>query len=267
MEKKNLIHLDLTLQEFSRIDHSNLLDYIKQVSEWSEATRQTRAGAYCSLTGFLQRKTRGFVKKAIPERNGGRSTKTFYRIREKVKTEAITQVQWLRFFDALMQGRNNGANLRDLLIAKMLLHGGKRKEEVLGVTIERIDWEIRQITFDQSKSGTIERTTIITFPQGYMESLRQYIGERREGLIFVSKYGERLDPSYLNRKFKKAGKAAGVPTPVTPHVLRTSYVTYLRQLGYKDSEISKVTGQSAAMIQMYDKSSQADNPSQKIELF
>lgn len=67
--------------------------------------------------------------------------------------------------------------------------------------------------------------------------------------------------------FAKAGRAAGIPFKVSPHVLRASAVTYLRQQGFQDSDIMRVTGHSTSeMVNAYDKTSRAENASKKVNL-
>jgi len=67
--------------------------------------------------------------------------------------------------------------------------------------------------------------------------------------------------------FAKAGKSAGIPCKVSPHVLRASAVTYLKQQGFPDSDIRRVTGHSTAeIVYAYDKSSLEDNASKKVNL-
>lgn len=67
--------------------------------------------------------------------------------------------------------------------------------------------------------------------------------------------------------FAKAGKVAGISFKVSLHVLRASAVTYLKQQGFQDSDIMRVTGHSTAeMVYTYDKSSRADNASKKVNL-
>ena len=71
----------------------------------------------------------------------------------------------------------------------------------------------------------------------------------------------------LATTFEKGGKIANIPFKVTPHVLRASTVTYLKQQGFSDSDIQKVTGHaSSEMVNAYDKSSRADNASKKVSL-
>jgi len=103
-----------SLQLFSLKNHEASLDQIKQVSEWSEMTRQSRAACYISFAGFLNRRTQGLIRRAIPSREG--HSKTFYRVREKVDTGAMNRAQWKAFLSAL-KSRNH----RDWIIAQTML--------------------------------------------------------------------------------------------------------------------------------------------------
>jgi integrase/recombinase XerD len=78
-----LINPMMTLQAFSLTNHEAIIDRIKLVTEWVESTRQARAACYISFTGFLNRRLQGFIKKALPSKEG--SAKTFFRTGEKVK--------------------------------------------------------------------------------------------------------------------------------------------------------------------------------------
>ena len=67
--------------------------------------------------------------------------------------------------------------------------------------------------------------------------------------------------------YKKARVHANISFKITPHVLRASTVTYLKQQEFSDSDIMRVTGHaSAEMVYAYDKSSKADNASKKVQL-
>jgi integrase len=251
----------MSMQQFSQMNHNAVIDSIKKDPSinWSECSRQARAAAYISFTSYLCRQTDGIIRKAIPNRE--EANKTFRRVHKHVVTEAMTQAQWISFFAALMK-----INSRDCLLAKIALQGGKRIGEVLSLTTDKIDWNINQITFKQLKTrGAIEET-IITYPLSLMNELKQYIGDRK-GLVFITRTGKTIPLCQLATTFEKAGKIANIPFKVTPHVLRASTVTYLKQQGFSDSDIQKVTGHaSSAMVNAYDKSSRADNASRKVSL-
>ena len=259
LSKMGLLNPMAGLQAFALVNHDAIVDRIKQISEWQEASRQARAALYISFTRFLGRKFPAIFKKATPLREG--TDKTFFKIREKVVTEAMNLSQWTEFFKVLQK-----LNPRDALLAKITLQGGKRIGEVLALKTDQIDWIKREITFNQSKTmGTIKQT-VITYPETIMRELKEYIG-CRQGVVFISNNGKNLALNQFARTFSAAGKIASIPFKVTPRVLRASCVTYLRQQGFSDSDIQKVSGHaSSAMVNAYDKSCRADNASKKISL-
>lgn len=249
----------MTLQAFALVNHEAIVDRIKQVNIWSECTRQARAACYISFTRFLSRRFQGVFRKAMPCREG--TDRTFFRVYDKVVTSAMTQAQWVKFFDAL-----ESINSRDALIAKVILQGGKRVSEVLSLQTGQIDWVLSEITFTQSKTKGKFMQTVITYPTSIMTRLRQYIAER-EGYVFITRSGSPVKLNQLAVTFSKAGVKVGLPFKITPHVLRASAVTYLKQQGFPDSDIMGVTGHaSSEMICAYDKRSRAENASKRVSL-
>ena len=249
----------LTLQAFALINHEGIIDQIKLCPSWAETTRQARAACYISFTGFLSRRLQGVIRKAVPSKEG--HSKTFFTLYEKVKTKAMTQAQWLLFFKELEK-----INPRDCLIGKIILQGGKRVNEVLSLQTHQIDWEKCEITFMQSKTRNVKKETVITYSESIMKALRLHIGDR-EGYVFITRSKRPVMLNQLAVTFAKAGRAAGISFKISPHVLRASAVTYLKQQGFPDSDIMRVTGHSTSeMVHAYDKSSRAENASKKVNL-
>lgn len=249
----------LNLQAFALINHEGVIDQIKLCPSWAETTRQARAACYISFTGFLSRRLQGVIRKAVPSKEG--HSKTFFSLYEKVKTKAMTQAQWLLFFKELEK-----INFRDCLIGKIILQGGKRVNEVLSLQTHQIDWEKCEITFMQSKTRNVKKETVITYSESIMKALRLHIGDR-EGYVFITRSGKPVMLNQLAVTFAKAGRAAGISFKISPHVLRASAVTYLKQQGFPDSDIMRVTGHSTSeMVHAYDKSSRAENASKKVNL-
>ncbi|MBT3225921.1 MAG: site-specific integrase [Deltaproteobacteria bacterium] len=248
----NLVNLDLTLQQFSLINHETVIDEVKLIHHWSEATRQARAAAYISFTGFLQRRTQGIIHKAVSNKEG--ANKTFFKVREKVKTNALSQIETRYFFQEIEK-----INSRDALMAKLLLQGGKRKAEVLALNTEQINFVSQTITFIQTKTRGMEKVTVINYPPHIMSELKAYIGQR-SGLVFITQNGRKISPFQIDRNFLKAGKRAQIPFRVTPHVLRVTLVTRLKELKVQDSDIMKITGHAnPAQLSSYDKTELSDN--------
>ena len=249
-----------SLQEFAVVNHEAILDRIKLVEHWAEGTRQVRAALYCALTRFLARRTGGLVRRAMPSREG--TTKTFEKVRDLVAADAMNREEWTRFLKAL-----DKINLRDGLIARITLQGGKRISEVLSLQVDQIKWADRQITFQVSKTKGTARETIITYPQALMDTLKAYLDTRTAGTVFITRAGKIVHPTQLARSFAKAGERAGLPFKITPHTLRASLITYLRREGFNDGAIQKVTGHaSSEMIRSYDKNGLADKPTAEVSL-
>lgn len=257
--RDNLIW-NMNLQAFALVNHEVIIDRIKLIPEWSECSRQAWTACYISFTRFLSRRTQGMISRAIPNKESG--GKTFFRVYQKVQTEAMTQAQWLQFFEALEE-----ISPREYLIAKIILQGGKSVSEVLTMKIEQIDFARRKIIFKQSKTKGLIKETVITYPESIMDKLRSYLCERKEGFVFISRFRKPIDLRWVAAMFAKAGKQAGLPFKITPHVLRASTVTYLKKQGFADSDIMKIIGHAnSAMVLAYDKSSREDNASEKIWL-
>lgn len=249
----------LNLQGFALVNHEAIIDQIKLVPTWTECSRQSRAACYISFTKFLHRRSKGIISRAIANREG--HGKTFFKVYDKVKTAAMSQAQWVVFLDALEE-----ISPRECLIAKLILQGGKRANEVLALQTKNIDWTRRKIIFEQSKTKGMQKVTVITYPQSVMDKLKSYLGERA-GHVFITRSGKPIMMTRLAQTFEKAGKAAGIPFKITPHVLRASTVTYLKQQGFQDTDIMKVTGHSSpAMVCAYDKTSQESNATEKVQL-
>lgn len=263
LEKIGLISLKMSLQEFAMLNHNLILDSIKQIppkiAAWSEGTKQVRAACYISLTKFLNRVTSGIIPIAYPSKQ--EANKTFYKIRDLVKTNAMNQEERIAFLEKLKH-----INHRDWLIAQTLLQGAKRVAEVLSITTNQISFEEGTISFVQVKNKKNSKTTIITYPQRFMQLIKDYLGNR-SGLVFITKTGKSIGLKQLAGTFAKAGLQAKIPFKVTPHVLRATAVTEYKRMGCSDSDIMKVTGHSSSkMIYAYDKSIRSENASKKISL-
>ena len=249
----------MTLQSFALTNHEAIIDRIKLIQVWAESSRQARAACYISFTGYLNRHLQGFIKKALPNKEG--ASKTFFKMSDKVKTQAMTQNEWILFFKQLEK-----INFRDCLIGKIILQGGKRVNEVLSLQTHQIAWTRNEITFPQSKMKGICKETVITYSDTIMENLKKHIGNR-VGFVFITRYGKPVRINQVAVTFAKAGYYAGIPFKITPHVLRASAVTYLKQQGFHDSDIMRVTGHTTSeMVFAYDKSVRSDNASKKINL-
>ena len=152
LTERGLIDPELSLKAFALKNHNNVVDNIKSISEWAETTKQARAALYIAYTKFLERRTDGIIKRATPSREKGK--KTFREVREKVATRALNEKEYKRFLRVLEK-----ISPVSCLIAKLLLHGCKRRNEVLGLRGSQIDFAKNEISFKQSKTERSEEHT------------------------------------------------------------------------------------------------------------
>ncbi len=254
-----ILNTDWSLQQFALLNLETILDSIKTTTMGSEATKQSRSATFVAFTAFMQRRSNNLIKKAVACKENGKQT--FKKIRNKAVTTAFSEKDLKLFLGELRK-----MSVRDYLFAKCILQGAKRINEVSAATANQIDWVQNQITFKQSKSD-VESHTVITFPQSYMNELKQYLQGRATGYIFQSRNGTRLQQSHAYRSFVGASVNAGLSNRVTPHTLRASSITLFAQKGYSADEIAKVSGHvELKMISYYNKSDMADNPTKQMSL-
>lgn len=249
--KNNLLEPKIILKEFENIDHNEILLKIKNIKTTitgkhiSEASKQARAACYISFTKFLYRLTKGYISQAIPSRDF--SKPTFYKIRDKVKTNFISKTEWLLFFEALKK-----TSFRDYLVGKLIIQGVRKLCEVINLTTKDINFPKNQITFKIKKRKNREHKINVTYPNFLMKELYDYIQDR-EGSVFITDNGDTVTPNHIYYNFKLAETKSSLKVKVTPHVLRVSALVYLKKIGFSDSDIMKVSCLSSqAMILAYD---------------
>jgi integrase len=262
LERHSLLKRDMSLQAFSLLNHNSVIDHIKKDdAPWTECTRQCHAACYISFTKFLNRRFGPVMPVATPCRE--KAYKTFFKVREKVKTNAISLQLAERFIDYLEAKSKPHA-----LIAKLLLQGAKRITEVLNIKKADINWERGEIAFKQQKTDGKFKETIITFSYGIMQEARTISEANPDSdMLFITKKGYRFDKMDVYHYFLRAGAKCGLPIRMTPHVLRATGITSYRELGCTFDEIMKISGHSTtAAVMAYDKSEVAKNPSKRYNL-
>ena len=251
---------EMSLKEFSMINLEAKLDHIKTSFPGKEGTKQARSAAFVSFTGFLQRKTEGLIKKAVPNKEKGR--KTFQKIRDKTVCETLTPEEIKAFLGALKR-----VSLRNYLVGAMQIQGAKRISEVLDASVEDIDWSKGTVHFKQMKSDILEKETVVFFPVRFMEELKGYLGERSSGAIFITRSGKQMTRSNIQPIYASAFKKTGIKKKGFTHVLRATTITELSRKGFKAEEIVNLNGHaSLQMVAYYDKSEQENNPSRKMNM-
>lgn len=264
--RRGIVPFEATVGEFNQAPHEAAIDSIKRIEDWSEGTRQVRAAVYISFTAYLERLSRRWFRKAEPSTLA--ASPTFFQVNDKCVTKAMTLNECHCFLAALEKINN-----RDSLIARAMLQGAKRISEVLSLTLDQVDYDKCILHFRQLKTGGTIKEIPITYPEGFMLDLKEYIAStcsvRGEGnYVFITRSGEQVTRSRLNYSFKVASLALGWDDRlVNPHMLRATWVTLAKQQGVADTEIMKVTGHtSSKMVYSYDKTSAEDNLTKRLTL-
>ncbi|WP_194844580.1 tyrosine-type recombinase/integrase [Candidatus Clavichlamydia salmonicola] len=264
IDYNGIIDLNTDVQAFAALDHSIILEKIKELTKsfrhkpLAEASKQARAACYISFTKFVSRVTKGYVPKALPIKDFGNAT--FFKIRDKVKSPVLVKKEWVAFFEVLKRYP------RAYLIGKLILHGLRRIREVLDLNVKDICFEKNQILFHRQLRKKLSKKIFITYPENVMGLVRKQT-ENKHFFLFPSNIlNVPLSVHSVYLSFEKASKLAGIPFKVTPSVLRASSIVFLKQLGFSNYEIMKVSGHASfEMVSAYDLNLE-DNMSQKFSL-
>lgn len=225
---------EFTVGGFRHVRHASVIDYIKNVSDWSERSRQGRVACYISFTSYLHRISFGWFIRAKPVEKG--LNKTFTRLSSKTMAQAISLENWHHFLDVL-----NDSNQRDSLIARCMLYGGHRVSEILNIKIDQIDFEKNIIRFARGKNKKLELPVV--YSSSFMEELKAYMQatEDQRGssqFVFVTRKGKQLTRSRLNYSFAHASTQVKIEK-VTPEILRATWLRFSEE-DIADEKILKI---------------------------
>lgn len=227
MLSRGIIHEDFadgkefTVGGFRYIRHASVIDYIKNVLDCSERSRQARAACYISFTTYLHHISCGWFIRVRPVDKG--VNKTFARLNSKIMAQALSLENWHYFLDVL-----NEINQRDSLVARCMLYGAHRVSEILNIKADQIDFEKNIIRFARGKDKSLELP--LAYPAPFMEELRAYMQateEQRAGsqFVFVTRNGKPLTRSRLNYSFAHASAQVKIEK-VTPEILRATWIRF-----------------------------------------
>ena len=126
------------------------------------------------------------------------------------------------------------------LLIKLLYSSGLRVSEAVSLKVEDINFEEKTVKVISGK-GDKQRITIIS--EKLLEDIKDYLGERNEGYLFVGIDGEcPLSTKTAQKVIPLIAKKAGLQKKVTPHVLRHSFATHLLNKGVDIRFIQELLG-------------------------
>ena len=161
-------------------------------------------------------------------------------LRDDEIAQLLEQAQ-VRVELALTPARRHAARL-DLIVATVGLKLGLRVSELANLNIEHLDL-VRHSAFVHQGKGAKDR--FVPVPQSLVEPLRQWLGERTAGPVFIGYTGRRVSIRTLQLRITRLGRNAGLQKRLKAHSLRHSYATALKNRGVAISDIQELLGHSS----------------------
>ena len=128
---------------------------------------------------------------------------------------------------------------RDRAIVETLYTTGVRVSELLGIRVEDIKWETRQIWIRKGK-GNKER--FVLFTHECAERLRTYLDNRKEvnPYLFANNRGGHLSRVFVEKKFREFSEELGLK--LVPHTMRHTFAAHLAEKNMPQSYIQELLG-------------------------
>jgi integrase/recombinase XerC len=137
--------------------------------------------------------------------------------------------------------------LRDTALAELLYGSGLRVSEALGLNLNDVDLSSRiaRVTGKGSKQrlAPLSDTAAIAL-KDYLAVRHAFSPEPSEQAIFLGQRGKTLQRRQANRILEALSAKAGLPTAISPHVLRHSFASHMLQSGADMRAVQELLGHS-----------------------
>lgn len=142
-------------------------------------------------------------------------------------------------------GAGDPEALRDAALAELLYGSGLRVSEALGLVLNDVDIGSR-VARVMGKGG---KERLAPLSDTAVEALKAYLGVRHsfstdpaEQTVFLGQRGKPLQRRQANRILSALSLSAGLPTAVSPHVLRHSFASHMLQSGADMRAVQELLG-------------------------
>ncbi len=161
----------------------------------------------------------------------------FYNIPFQKRQESIREPLTKEEVQALL---NALPNKKHRLLISLLYATGVRVSEAIALRIEEFDLA-RKLLLVRSGKGGKDRYTILS--DMVIKQIEEYLTLRTKQSPYLFETGAgHITARTVQEVLKKAAQQANIRKPVTPHVLRHSFATHLRDNKVQDSDIQKLLG-------------------------
>lgn len=137
--------------------------------------------------------------------------------------------------------------LRNLYLIRFLLGTGLRCNEALAVKVTDLDLDHRRLTVTNGKRRSGEkkpRRRTVALSNDLADALTVYMQKRpwSSDYLFSTRGGTPLKDAYVRAMVARYGEKAGIPERVHPHLLRSTYGTWLYDEGVPLTTIQSQLG-------------------------
>lgn len=166
--------------------------------------------------------------------------------------KTVSPREMARLLDAPDSAEPEGA--RDKAMLELFYATGARISELSRMNIEDFSWSERTVRL--FGKGSKER--IVPVYRRALDATSLYIERARPALLaaagradtvprplFVSKRGNRMDPNALRYRFRACCRRAGLPSDITPHVMRHTFATDLLAGGADLRSVQEMLGHAS----------------------
>jgi integrase len=195
--------------------------------QWLETWKDNRAGTYANKIKTLRRFFRDFLRSDLAE--------GFKLPKRELRPKVIpTRAKLRKFYESITAARDKAAFL-------MLASSGLRRDELLDLKAEDVDFDKRMVIPSQRQSMT-KQTWVSFYNEEAGQVLERYLHEnsRNDGAIFGIK-GNRL-----SKIFQDCSKRCGIR--VSPKVLREWFAEEMANLGVQDRFVDAFCGRVPATV-------------------
>lgn len=134
--------------------------------------------------------------------------------------------------------------IRERTIWELLLSTGIRCNEIISLTVDQLDLEMRHVVVSDSKL----RKRVVSFDERTYVWLQKYIKQERvlcepkEQYLFLNNAGYKLTSRAIQRSLKLLAKLVNIAEEITPHTLRHSYAMNLLSHGASHESLKELLG-------------------------
>ena len=128
---------------------------------------------------------------------------------------------------------------RDRAILELLYSSSLRASELVGLDVKDVDFEHNRVRVKR-KGG---RSVYVPFSERAKRFLKEYVKDRKEGALFLNRYGERLSTRSLQKIVKKYSMRS-IFKDISPHTLRHTKATHLLNSGMDIRMLQRFLGHS-----------------------